>query len=164
MSTSFAATIQSNLTFLTEIYKANQTESENKQDLLKCARLNLRLCQATNILLAVTCSIFLAAPILTYVITDRLETIHALCIPFIRHDTIMGYSVQTIFQLTFMLIGLCVTTGTDVFLVTMTMQYWPLTRIFDRSVRNLSLATPDQTLWLRMNVRNIVLMHEQIYK
>lgn len=167
MSISFAATIQSNLAFVTEVYKANETESENKQDLRKCARLNLRICKAIFILIVVTCLTFAVVPILTYLFTGRIEPILPLVIPFIRNDTIVGYMVQTIYQLILLFVGICLMAAPDVFLVTMTMQYWPMTQILDRSVRDLNKTNKEtnrNSTWLRMSFRNIVLMHKQIYQ
>lgn len=174
MCTSFSVAIQSQLAFLSDIYKANHIENEDKQDLRKCVGLNLRIVKAISTLTIANALMLMLVPVLSYLLADRFETLLPLSIPFIRNDTIVGYTVLTIYQLVLILVGSCTTIAPDVFLVTMTMHYWPMTRFLDRTVRNLNVTSRDfrngsicntvANFRLKKTVRNLILLHQQIYQ
>lgn len=62
----------------------------------------------------------------------------------------------------------------DLFFITITMHIWPMVSILKKSVRSLKQATHEMqqandfetirnSIWLRAHIRNILLMHAEIY-
>lgn len=171
MAVTYGPVIRANLEFLAKLYKANKTYSDNRSDLLKCARLNLQIAKAITCTYIVTCAVFLFTPLLVYATTNNIETFFPIRIPFLRNDTIIGYTLHTLYGIIILASACCGTLGPDLFVITMTIQYWPMTRFLDHAVDILNSETGGrrheairESFWVKERVRNICLMHREIHQ
>lgn len=171
MAVTYGPAIRGNLDHLAKIYKANKTYSHNRSDLLKCAQVNLQIAKAITCTYVVTCGVFLLTPFIVYAATSNIETFFPIRIPFLRNDTLIGYTLHTLYGIIILASACCGTLGPDLFIITMTIQYWPMTRCLDHAVDALNLETGDkhhetirESVWIKECVRNICLMHGEIHQ
>lgn len=155
---------------ITKLYEVNKSYGENKDDLRKAARINLSLAKLLAFGISATTLVLATFPIPVYVFTGQIVPIMPVKIPFVTTDTLFGYTLHLVFHLFAAYNGGLGLIGTDTYMITMTIHIWPLIRILERSVLNLNLATKSiegdkvkDSVWLKLQMRNIILMHREIY-
>lgn len=171
MAVTYGPIIRENLEFLAKLYKANTAYTENRSDLLKCARVNLQIAKAIFCIYIVTCGVFLFTPFIVYATTKNIETFFPIRIPLLGVDTFIGYALHTLYGIIILASACCGTLGPDLFVITMTVQYWPMTRFLDHAVDILNLETGGrrheairESVWIKQHIRNICLMHREIHQ
>lgn len=103
-----------------------------------------------------------------------MEPILPVHLPLIRSDTLLGYIIHSIYNFKMATIAYLGISAADLFFITITMHIWPMVRILKKSVRGLKEAiqelqlshgfeTIENSTWLRAHIRNILLMHREIY-
>lgn len=163
-------TLQKNIEFLTTVYKANEIPSDNKTDLRRFVQFLMKFSKVFFVIITVSCAVLPLMPVGIYLATDELETFLPVRLPFIRNDTAVGYFLHTIYQWLVYYMAYSGILAADMFVITLTMHYWPLTILFDRAITVLNsetgssrrLETIRTSTWLKLRVRNIVLMHRDI--
>lgn len=113
-------------------------------------------------------------PLGIYFVTGTMEPILPVHLPFIGSDTILGYMIHCIYNFKMATIAYLGISAADLVFITITMHIWPMVSILKKSVRALKQATQELQLsngfetirnstWLRAHIRNILLMHREIY-
>lgn len=171
MALTYGPVIRANLEFLSKLYKVNKTHSDNRSDLLRCATVNLQIAKAITCIYIVTCGVFLFVPFIVYVTTNNIETFFPIRIPFLRTDTFIGYTLHTLYGIIILTSACCGTLGPDLFVITLTIQYWPMSRFLDHAVDILNAETGGsrrdavrESVWIKERIRNICLMHREIHQ
>lgn len=113
-------------------------------------------------------------PLGIYFVTGTMEPILPVHLPFVRSDTIFGYMIHCIYNFKMATIAYLGISAADLFFITITMHIWPMVSILRKSVRRLKQVTQEiqhandfetihNSTWLRAHIRNILLMHREIY-
>lgn len=159
------------LDFLCDLYKVNRFNHENRRFLSKCVRWNMLIAKILTTVFSITAAAVICTPLAIFFITGRMEPILPFYyIPYIPTDQLWGYAFYCIYISTGIIICYCGTLATDALLLTSTMHIWPMANIVEQAVNGLNQATGSfreqavrNSTWLHRRVRNIVLMHKEIY-
>lgn len=152
------------------LYATNKTHPENNGDLQKTSKINYFLLKLLSFAIWSTAAALMVSPILVYVLTGQLIPAMAVKIPFLSADTTHGYLLHLAFHIFGAVNAALGLSGADNFIVTTMIHIWPMTRILERAVQNLNLATQSiradsvkNSTWLKTRMRNIILMQKEIY-
>lgn len=152
------------------VYEANTKYGANKEDLRKTARFNYILARTCTILYIGTSTTLFCAPAINYKLTGQLIPIMPVKLLFVPSDNLFGYILHVIFHSFGMLFGVIGLIALDIFMITTTIHIWPMTRILERACTNLNRATRlisrdavRDSVWLKLQMRNIMLMHKENY-
>lgn len=158
------------LNFLSHLYKFNKFNIENRRILSQCIRWNLLFSKIFSIIVFSTAVVCTCVPLAIALIMGRMEPIFPVHIMFVPTNTLWGYAIHCVFFISVIVTAYCGTVANDVFLLTSTMHIWPMHKIMDHAVIGLNQATGStreaaiiNSTWLHRRVRNIVLMHKEIY-
>lgn len=169
MCAAHGTTLQKNVEFLTKVYKANETASANKRNLRNFVQILMKFSKVFFWIISVACAVLPLMPVGIYAVTNELETFLPVRLPFIRNDTAVGYILHTIYQWLVYYMAYSGILAAEMCVITLTMHYWPLTILFDRAINVLNSETRGirheairRSSWLKLRVRNIVLMHKEI--
>lgn len=156
--------------FLDKLYNANKFNHENRRILAKYIRWNMIITKIITLIFLSTTIFCVCAPLAIFFITDNMEPILPAHIPFVPVDTLSGYAIHCAFFFVVAITAYCGTLSNEVFLITVTLHLLPMTTILDKCVNGLNEATDSlrkeavkNSTWLHVRVRNIALMHREIY-
>lgn len=162
--------LQAKVAFLTKIYKANLEKGKNYDDLRRCGRINLLLTKLYFCVYFVSSIALICSPILVYFVTRQVMPIMPVRLPFVQNDLVIGFIFNAIFNIIMIFLAVCGNFGSEVFILTLWMHEWPMIRILKRAATTLNKATRGKTresirnsIWLKLHVRNIAMMHTEIY-
>lgn len=158
------------LKFMSELYKANERHVVNNNDLRKVARYCDMMAKVFGLCILGTGCILILGPIPIYAFTGDIMPILPVKIPFISTDTIFGYIIHVIYHLFGLNNALFGLLAVDVFNITAMAHIWPMTTILERSIthvngsaRCLNREEFTNSLWLRLRLRNIGLLHREMF-
>lgn len=162
--------LQAKVAFLSKLYKVNLADGKNQDDLKRCGRINLLLTRLYFCVYFVTSVVLICSPIIIYLATNQVMPIMPVRLPFVQNDTVIGFICNAMFNIIMIFLAVCGNLGSEVFILTLWMHEWPMIRILKRAVTTLNQATRGidheairNSSWLKLHVRNIVLMHKDIY-
>lgn len=157
-------------TFLSNLYKANKFNVENRRILSKCMRWNMLVVKLITATFLATASACICIPLAIFLITGRMEPILPSHIPFVPTDTLWGYAIHCGYFIITIIVAYAGTVANEIFLITSTFHIWPMYEIMNQAVVGLNQATGSlrkeavkNSAWLYWRVRNIALMHREIY-
>lgn len=152
------------------LYATNRNHHENNSDFQKTSKINYLLLQLLAYTMYSTAAALIMSPILIYAFSGQLIPILAVKIPFLSADTTHGYILHLVFHMFGTVNATLGLVGADNFLVITMIHIWPMTRILERAVKDLNFATQSRrgdfvknSTWLKMRMRNIILMQKEIY-
>lgn len=162
--------LRSNIKSINNVYEANTKNGANKDDLRKAVRFNY-------ILAKIFAGVFMSAGLVVFFVPACVYGFTGLVIPilpvkflFVPMDTVFGYIFHVIFHFFGLYNAVLGVMGFDIFMITTTIHIWPMTRILERTITNFNTATRSinddsvkDSVWLKLQMRNIVLMHKEIY-
>lgn len=156
--------------FLDKLYNANKFNSENRQILAKYIRWNMIVAKITTLVFLSTSIFCICAPVVIFFVTGSMEPVLPAHIPFVPFDTFSGYAIHSAIFSIVVMTGYCGTLSNEAFLITVTLHLLPLTKILDQCVIGLNEATGGirkdavkNSTWLHVRMRNIALLHKEIY-
>lgn len=156
--------------FIGKIHIANKDYYVNAFVLRKFALWNLLITKLILVVFFLTASLAIINPVPIHLITGNLEPILPIQIPFVRSDTKSGYMIHSICIFVLIASGYFGTLASELFLITLTIQFAPMSRIFDRAINSLNETiggkrqeSIQNSTWLHENVRNLALMHKEIF-
>lgn len=158
------------LIFIGKLYKANRSNIENRRILKKCARWSMLITKIYAVAFVTTLLICISLPLTIFVITGKMEPILPTKYPFIPTDVFWGYATHSIICIIVAFTVYCGIIGSESLILTSTMHIWAMLEILKNTVTGLNLAcrglqneAVKNSTWLHRRVRNIVLMHRDIY-
>lgn len=158
------------INFISEIHIANKDHYVNAFALLKFARWNLLITKFILVVLLATGLIAIINPVPIYLITGNLEPMLPVQMPFVRLDTKSGYMIHSICIFLLLVSGIFGTFASELFLITLTIQIAPMAKIFDNAINSLNEVIGGNrqesiktSTWLHENIRNLALIHKEIY-
>lgn len=161
--------LYNNLEFLTKMFKANEQPGENRTDLWNFVQMLTKFSKIFFWIISVSCAVLPLMPVGIYAATGELETFLPVRLPFIRNDTAVGYILHCLYQWLVYYMAYSGILAAEMLVITLTMHYWPLTILFDRAINVLNSETEGirsetikSSTWLKLRVRNIILMHKDI--
>lgn len=100
-----------------------------------------------------------------YLITGKLEPMLPIQIPFVNFETQSGYVIHSIYMFLLLASGYFGTVASELFLITLTIHIAPMSKIFEKAINDLNERQEaiKNSTWFRVNFRNIILMHKEIY-
>lgn len=156
--------------FIIELHTVNRNNFDNGRILMKFARWNLLITKFIVIVFLLTITVAILIPIPIYLITGSLEPMLPIEIPFLNLETRSGYVMHSTYMFFLIVSAYFGTAASELFLILLTMQLAPMSKILEKAINGLNEVTGGKrqeaiknSTWLRENVRNIALMHNEIY-
>lgn len=166
----YDSTRRSMIEHLDKLYKANKLNAWNRQIVSKCVRWNMIITKILTLVFLSTSMCSICIPLAIFFKTGKMEPILPAHIPFIPIDTYVGHAIHCAYFSAVIISGYCGTLSNEVFLITLTMHLWAMIKILDQCVVGLNEATSSMrketvknSKWLHFRIRNIALMHREIY-
>lgn len=158
------------LDFLEEVYTVNKDNYLNYRILRNFSRWNWLIMKFVLIMFGSSFALVTISPLPIYLITNHLESIFPIDIPFVNTETTAGYAIHFTYLFFVMTTAYFGTAASELLTIVFTIHISPLVRIFDQAIKALNVASAgrkqeaiETSTWLRENFRNIVLMHIEIY-
>lgn len=156
--------------FLDKLYNANKFTTANHRILAKYIRWNMIITKISRLVFVSTIIFSMCVPLAIFLITGRMEPILPAHIPYVPLDTFSGYAIHCAYFSSVIITGYCGTLSNEVFLITVTLHLFPMIKILDQCIFGMNEATGSlqkeafkTSTWLHARVRNIALMHNEIY-
>lgn len=123
-----------------------------------------------TLVLIVTILACTSFPLAIFLTTGKKELIFPTHIPFVPTDKLWGYAIYCVYFIIALTTAYAGTVANEVLLITSTIHIWAMYKIMDQAVIGLNRATGSlhsesvkNSTWLHFRIRNIVLMHRNIY-
>lgn len=163
--------LKDQVAFLERIYRANEvidsTEDRTNDKILgQWSKTILFFNKTTLFVYTFTTISFMFYPLILYLWSGKVDFIIHVFLPGIDKHSSWGFVITTFAHIIFILMACAALVACDAFLVVLLLHYWPMTLIFAEVIRYLNvllLQKPQNAVAIQITLRNILLMHKDIF-
>lgn len=155
--------------FSLKVYRANTNASPNKKRLQTSVNLTVFIFKNGMVLLSTTSILTCIRPCISYYLTGELDTILPTNFPGIDEKQIIGYTCLAVFHVYIMLVFVMGTAGADLGLMTLVIQSYTMSHIFQNAVNEFNALVGEKTRnknneEIGASLKNVILMHIDFIK
>lgn len=153
--------------FLEGIYVASLTNPSNQMLFLSTTRLTKAIVSLMEVIYSLSAFLYLINPVMAYTTKGEFELLLFVFIPGADSKRPIGYITNLCYQAMMLYFGLAGTCCSDIFCFSTVIQLRPMQQIFQKNIRELNKMLAESsyttTALVSMQLRNILLMHKDIY-